>query len=384
MLDRLLGAVVAAPLRTGRPGRELGARVDLVTSAGVRHSWRRVHQEPRLRSYRALVYEELWREAAAALGATVQPRPSELLEIRLGERRTWVYRQEVALDHGITVRASLEKALAHELLTGLGIPVPEHVLCDVRRLQPAIRFLGEHPDGVVVKPAAGTGGGIGTTASVRTELQLRRAVLLAARKTQRVLVEARVPGHVHRLLYLDGELLDVVRREPPHVVGDGASSIRRLIERENDGRLQAMGRECPSLLTTTLDCVFALAHAGLDLGSVPERGRRVQVKATTNQAGPADCHTVRAPLGPEAASELARAVEATDLRLAGVDVITTDPTAPLAGTGGVVIEVNGNPALHHHYQVADPEGATRVCIPVLQRVFESASPWPGAVTAPIA
>jgi cyanophycin synthetase len=323
------------------------------------------------------VYEELWRDAAGTIGATVHTRPSELLEIRLGERTTWVYRQEVALDHGVTLRASLEKSLAHELLSDLHIPVPEHVLCDVRRLRPALAFLREHPDGVVVKPAGGTGGGIGTTASVRTELQLRRAVLLAARKTQRVLVEARVPGDVHRLLFLDGELLDVVRREPPHVVGDGESSIRTLIERENAQRLRALGRECPSLLTTTLDCVFTLAHAGLGLGSVPEPGRRVQVKATTNQSGPADCRTVATPIAPELLADLERAVAATGLRLAGVDLITSDSAAPLTATGGAVIEINGNPALHHHYQVADPDGASRVCIPVLRRVFESRPPWPG-------
>ncbi len=40
-----------------------------------------------------------------------------------------------------------------------------------------------------------------------------------------------------------------------------------------------------------------------------------------------------------------------------------------------MIEVNGNPALHHHYQVADPAGAARVCIPVLRRVFESRVAW---------
>jgi hypothetical protein len=48
-----------------------------------------------------------------------------------------------------------------------------------------------------------------------------------------------------------------------------------------------------------------------------------------------------------------------------------------------VIEVNGNPGLHHHYHVADRAGATRVCIPVLRRVFESRSPAATAA-APLA
>lgn len=378
MFDRLMAAAAAAPLRAGLPGRELGARVDLVTSAGVRQSWRRLRSEPLLRSYRSAVYEELWREAADALGAVVEPRSSGLMEIRLGDRRTWVYQQEVALDYGVILRASLDKSLAHELLADVGTRVPEHVLCDVRRLGPALRFLDDHPGGVVVKPAGGTGGGIGITASVRTELQLRRAVLLASRKAQRVLVEAMVPGHVHRLLFLDGELLDVVRREPPHVVGDGAATVRTLIERENDMRLEAMGRQAPALLTTTLDCVFTLANNGLDLRSVPEPACRVQVKATTNQSGPADCHTVSTVIEPGMLRQITAAVEATDLRLAGVDLITSDLTQPLEQTGGAVIEVNGHPAFHHHYQVADPLGATRVCIPVLRRVFESTVTWSGA------
>jgi len=174
MLDRLLGVAVAAPVHAGRPGRELGARVDLVTSTGVRSSWRRRRQEPQLRAHRGSVYEALWREAADALGASVRPASSGLLEIRLEGRTTWVYQQEVALDPAVTIRASLEKSLAHELLTKAGIPVPDHVLCDVRRPGPALRFLHEHPDGVVVKPAGGTGGGIGTTAGVRTDLELRR------------------------------------------------------------------------------------------------------------------------------------------------------------------------------------------------------------------
>jgi D-alanine-D-alanine ligase-like ATP-grasp enzyme len=370
MFDRVLGPVVSTPVRAGRAGSELGARVDIVVSAGVRDSWRRHRDEPLLRSYRPALYEELWREAADRLGATVERRTGEVLEIRLDTKTTWVYQQEVALDAGVTLRASLDKALAHELLADAGIPLPAHVVCDVRRLGPALQFLHEHPEGVVVKPADGTGGGIGVTASVRTDLQLRRAVLLAARKGHRVLVEALVPGHVHRLLFLDGELLDVVRREPPHVVGDGASSIHGLIARENAARLQARGRLGAAFLTTTPDCVFTLANAGLDLRSVPTAGARVQVKTTTNHAGPADCHTVRDSLAPELLAQLTAAVRATSLRLAGVDLITTDPTVPLKRTRGAVIEVNGNPALHHHYHVADPAGATRVCIPVLRRVLQ--------------
>jgi cyanophycin synthetase len=58
------------------------------------------------------------------------------------------------------------------------------------------------------------------------------------------------------------------------------------------------------------------------------------------------------------------------LRLAGVDLVAPSLDGSLAETGGVVLEVNCTPGLHHHYLVADPEGATRVAVPILERLLQ--------------
>jgi cyanophycin synthetase len=69
--------------------------------------------------------------------------------------------------------------------------------------------------------------------------------------------------------------------------------------------------------------------------------------------------------------ESAEAVRAVGLRLAGVDVVTPDIMRPLAEAGGTIIEVNGTPGFQYHYTVADPGGATRITIPILERVLET-------------
>jgi D-alanine-D-alanine ligase-like ATP-grasp enzyme len=183
------------------------------------------------------------------------------------------------------------------------------------------------------------------------------------------MVERQARGDVYRFLFLDGELLDVVRRHPPTVTGDGESSVRDLIEAENRRRIEAGGDAGLSLITATLDAVFTLAASGLDLSSVPTAGARVQVKTVTNQGGPSDNHTVHEPVSPDLVAEARAAAAAVGVRLAGVDLITTDVTASLHTTGGVIIEVNGGPGLHHHYHVADREGATRVAVPILRRLL---------------
>ena len=54
------------------------------------------------------------------------------------------------------------------------------------------------------------------------------ATALASRYGKRLLIENQAAGTMYRLLFLDGQLLDTVRRLAARVVGDGRSSIREL------------------------------------------------------------------------------------------------------------------------------------------------------------
>lgn len=369
--------LLAVAAGRGRVLRDAAARVDLLAAVGPRYAVRHViderHAHAGERRASEAVYGAIWEEAAARLNATVARRPGGFLEIQRNGARTRVWRQWVPLDDAVTIRAALDRTYVHAALADAGIPQPEYVTCGVDRLEPARAFLGRH-GAVVVKPAAGTGGGRGTTASVRTSPQLVRAALLASRHDRELVVERRAAGAVYRFLFLDGELLDVVRRLPPSVVGDGESSIRSLVLAENRLRLEAGGSAGLPLITANLDMVFTLAHAGLSLRSVPAAGRRVELKVVTNQSGPDDNFTVAEPVSDALVSDARAAAEAIGVRLAGVDLITGSLGHGLSESGGVVIEVNGGPGLHHHYHVADRAGATRVCVPILETLLSGSRP----------
>ena len=55
--------------------------------------------------------------------------------------------------------------------------------------------------------------------------------------------------------------------------------------------------------------------------------------------------------------------------MAGVDLVTADLSRPLAESGGAILEVNGTPGLHYHYEVADRPSATHVAIPILRALL---------------
>jgi len=224
----------------------------------------------------------------------------------------------------------------------------------------------------MVKPN-GSGGGKGVTGGVERAQDLVRASLTASRLAQRLIIERQAPGYTYRLLLLDGQLLDVVRYLPPRVTGDGSSSIRKLIAAENLRRLRARGYARRQVLKADLDCALTLARSGLSLASVPAEGETVQVKTVTNQNRLEDNETFRGPLADDLVKSATRAAEIVGLRLAGVDMVTPDPSRALADTAGVIIEVNGTPGLDHHYLVADQAGATSVAIPVLRTLLAGVS-----------
>jgi cyanophycin synthetase len=359
----------------------VASRVDLIRSTGPGYAWRRLRAERRLSGLgaqvRHAVYERIWREAADAAGARMERLAPGLFELSRGGTATRVFQQMIELDDPVTLQVALDKTLVHRLMAASGISIPDYLEFDVRDPAPALEFLARDGGPYVVKPAAGTGGGHGTTANVTQPDELMRARLHAAKGGGRLLIERQAVGAVYRLLFLDGELLDVLRSLPAHLTGDGKSTVEELIDAENDRRVAAEGAAGLSLVGVDLDTVFALARAGLRLSSVLVAGRTVPIGVVTNGNAAEDNETFRGEISPQLIAEARSAQDAVGLRLAGVDVITTDLARPLAETGGVINEVNGTPGLHHHYLVADPDRATRVAIPVLERLL-SRDPGDGA------
>jgi D-alanine-D-alanine ligase-like ATP-grasp enzyme len=373
---RLEKLALSAATRSGGAGRSWASRLDVVRSTGLRYALHRRREQAQEEEVgaRALkqLYREAWSEAASEHGAELIELDGGFLEIRRGATTTRVWRQLSALDEAVSLRLALDKTMVHRLLANRGIHVPEYVEFGHTDLEPALRFMavaGEAgTSSFVVKPADGGRGGAAVTPCVRNEVQLARAVLSAARLDTRLLIERQVPGDMYRLLFLDGELVDVVLRLSPQVTGDGRSTIMELILRENARRLEAARAQ--TLMTVDLDCIFTLTATGRKLSTVPAPGEQVLVKSASSENAEEENHTVRS-YAPEVIEEAAEGVRAIGLRLAGVDVVTPDINRPLAEAGGTIIEVNGTPGFQYHYQVADRERATRVAIPILERVLET-------------
>jgi cyanophycin synthetase len=368
----LAGALLRRLSGGGKPGRIAAPVCDLVRTGGV-DALVALRDASRTSGWggvvRRHVYARIWTDAADQLGASVSPLGDDFLTITRGSVSTLVSYQQVQLDTAVDVELALHRGIVHERLVRLGIPVARYreLAYDDDAAQEFLSRVGR----CVVKPASGTSGGEGVTCGVETPAELDRALLAARRwDPRRAVVEQHATGDEYRLLFLDGRLLGVVLRRPPSVEGDGRATVMELLAHENARRAASDGRLGMSPVNVDLDCVLALERARLALGSKVAAGRRVRVKTMANQSGAADTVTVpRRCVCDELVDTAAAAARAAGVRLAAVEVITPDPTRPLAEAGGIVLEVNGTPGLHYHYLVADPRCVVPVAVPILDRLL---------------
>lgn len=313
------------------------------------------------------VLNAIWRDAAAEVGATVSGDWESGFEFGLGGAHARVDQWETHLDSPETVRRALDKPLAAARLIEAGVAVPEQVTFSVREIPRAGRRLRDDGGRWVLKPRAGSSG-LGVTCGIETPSDLARGLVAAAQFGGRFVLERQFPGDVYRFLVLDGEVLDVVRRDPSAVVGNGVSTVRELIGAENRARVEAAGARGNQLVQPDHDCLLALRAQQLGLSSVPSEADRHPVKSSNGDGGRPDTHSIPLPsVSAELLDDATRAVAAVGLRLAGVDVVTPDLGRGLAAAGGAIVDVNAPPGLHYHYLTAN--GSSPVAVRILARLL---------------
>jgi cyanophycin synthetase len=300
-------------------------------------------------------YDRIWREAATEVGASIRPLGAGIAEIALDGVETRVNGNMSAIDDPVTLTIAGDRALTYRLLAETGIRTPRYAEFTLPEIDRAIAFMESAQGDCVVKPTRGTGGGRGVTTGVRRRSHLALAAAAAAVYGDDLLIEEQLDGADYRLLYLDGVLIDAFVRKPPTLIADGRSTITRLVQLANDDRLNNGARLSQVLLTVDQDMRRTLEKQGFSLRSIPPPGTVVTLKTVVNENCGADNATATNLLCESIVADGTRAANALQVRLAGIDVVTPDPSVPLEQSGGAILEVNTTPGFYYHYHKCDGE-----------------------------
>lgn len=240
---------------------------------------------------------------------------------------------------GVAMSICDDKAVTRRVVERAGLVVPEQMTADTS--DTAIEaFLKKHGR-VVVKPARGEQGrAVAVGLSSLSEVQ--GAIRAAREVCDRVLIEACFEGEDLRLVVIDFKLVAAAVRRPPHVVGDGTSTVRQLIERLSRRRAAATGGE--STIPVDAETERCLSLSNLTLDDVLEEGQDIVVRKAANLHTGGSIHDVTEIVHPRLVDAAIKAARAIDIPVVGIDFMVKGPTEP----DYVFIEANERPGLANH------------------------------------
>jgi len=266
----------------------------------------------------------------------------------------------------IGVELACDKEDTKYLLEQAEVEVPRgDIISKERSLKDACDYVG-YP--LVIKPVDGNHGR-GITVDVQSYNHALEAFKAAQQVSRRVIVEKFITGKDYRLLVINHVLVAAAIRTPAHVIGDGKSTVKQLIDKVNKDPRRGYGHENVLTMITINDLTKTIIKdAGYTEDSVLPEGERLILKDTANLSTGGTAEDVTDIVHPANVSMVERISKIIDLDICGIDIMTSDITKPLSETGGAVLEVNAGPGFRMH--LAPTTGLPRnVAAPVVDKLF---------------
>ncbi len=266
----------------------------------------------------------------------------------------------------IGVEIACDKEDTKHLLEQAEIDVPRgDIIRRERSLEETCRYVG-YP--LVIKPVGGNHGR-GITVDINNYEDALVAFHAAKEVSNAIIVEKFITGEDYRLLVINNVLVAASKRTPAHVIGDGKSTVRELVDVVNSDPRRGYGHENVLTQITINDLTKSiLKAAGYTEDSVVPEGEMLILKDTANLSTGGTAEDVTDIVHPANVSMAERISKIIDLDICGIDIMTTDISQPLADTGGAVLEVNAGPGFRMH--LAPTKGLPRnVAGHVIDKLF---------------
>jgi cyanophycin synthetase len=234
------------------------------------------------------------------------------------------------------------KNITNSYLKKWGFPLPKSI--ETRDFETASDFLDKQKL-VVLKPNS-TYGGVGITVGVNTAEMLNAAwdkAIKASPKKGGIVLQKHIKGKHYRVLVVNYDSVFVVERIPGHVVGDGISSIKQLIQSTNK-----LNDEKNSHLKISPEMIELLSESDYTLETVVPNKTFVVLHKLANVSQGGTCVDKTDEICESAkllAIEVAKKFECPVL---GLDCISKNISKSL----GYINELNSSPGIDIHYQPA--------------------------------
>jgi glutamate--cysteine ligase len=250
-------------------------------------------------------------------------------------------------DNYVTVLIMENKVVTKKVLKSQGIIVPEgEEFSSIKEAIFAANRFEYRP--IVIKPKSTNFGlGISIFKNGASKDDIIKAFEIAFKHDNTVLIEEFIKGKEYRFLVFDDKVVGILHRVPANVIGDGFSSIEKLVEIKNEDPLRGYNYRTP-LEKIKLDenAQLFLKQHSMDFDYVPREDEVVYLRENSNISTGGDSIDYTDSI-PDRFKEIAvKSAKAAGARICGVDMMLEDYSDKNSKYG--IIEINFNPAIHIH------------------------------------
>lgn len=261
-------------------------------------------------------------------------------------------------DNYVIPLAMANKVVTKKILDQAGFPVPAGA--EFSNKEEALRYYGQvASSAIVVKPKSTNFGlGISIFQEPASQADYEKALDIAFSEDSHVLVEEFVAGTEYRFFILDGKCEAVLLRVAANVVGDGQSTIRKLVEQKNQDPLRGRDHRSPLEIINLGDIeLLMLEQQGYTPDTVLPEGVQAFLRGNSNISTGGDSIDMTDQMDESYKQLAADMATAMGAWACGVDLIIPDRTKQASKNepNCTCIELNFNPAMYlHTYTYAGP------------------------------
>lgn len=242
-----------------------------------------------------------------------------------------------------TALSTKRKDVTYKLLTDNGINSP-YTTCFYRKdfcEKEAMKALEMMQYPVVIKQSSGSNSR-GIYFSIETAKQALLVLQRGLPIYGSMIAQEMVRGKEYRVLVLGDRVIGALEMIHPFVVGDGVSTIKRLIRDKQ--------QNTKSQTKLDGDLKRFLKQQGVTLRTVLEEGAQVFIKGHSCLAEGGETRDVTELVHEDVKRICVAASKIVGKHLIGIDVICDDISAAQTADSFTVLEINGKPDLYIHYQ----------------------------------
>ncbi len=237
-----------------------------------------------------------------------------------------------------------DKALLKRVLEKAGVPVPRGGRARTERQ--ALEIFGRVDKPVIAKPEVGSRGRH-TATHLYTEEDLKHGFKVAQQLCHFVVIEEHLIGSVYRGTYVNGEVVGILRGDPPRITGNGISKVAELIRKKNATK----HREVHDFVVRDTTHEF-LARQGYTLESVLPDGKTIDLTEKIGLSYGGYAVEEIPKTHPKILAYLKKAGDVLRAPLIGFDFIIPDITKDPDEQKWGIIEANSLPFINlHHFPV---------------------------------